>query len=816
MLDQDDAFGLQSLRNAEQRGGTAENGKPSMTIEQAGLHLIGGEPGWSAALGVPATVTYGYRTSAPSDMPDDTGGFSRFNAAQIAQSELALQAWSDVANITFVRVGTGNSGEQAYSNSASILFANYATGAEGAAAFGNYPGNYSFSSASGDVWVNSTLSYNNAPTARNYGGLVLVHEIGHTIGLAHPGDYDASEDGEITYAHDAEYFEDSLQYTVMSYFDEIETGANFKGAYGAVPMLDDISAAQQEYGANLATRTGDTVYGFNSTADRPWFAATGANSTLIFAVWDAGGVDTFDFSGFAQGQTIDLQAGHFSNVGGLVGNVAIAANVGVENAIGGSGVDIMYGNGLGNRLEGGLGADTLLGLNGDDVLIGGLGDDQLDGGAGIDTASYASAGGAVTVTLGMTDPFGAPLAGPQNTGAAGFDVLSGIENLTGSAFGDTLYGGAGANWLSGGGGNDGLSGGAGDDVLDGGTGQDYMVGGAGNDSYIVDDVTEATVEAAGEGTDVVYAASSYGLGANIEVLYLGATGDLNGVGNDIGNTLVGNTHDNYLTGLAGPDALLGGDGNDHEYGGDGEDYLYGQNGDDWLVGDAGFDHLYGEAGVDVLIGGAGDDLMAGGVGDDGYLVDSATDLIVENAGEGADVVYAYASYTLAANVENLWLFDGANGGSGNASDNLLVANLNTGSTLYGLAGADALVGENGDDALYGGTGNDFLNGQAGNDVLVGGQGSDLLYGGAGVDTFLYAAASDSVVAGGNMDAIMDFQIGIDKVNLHSVMTGPSDIVSLVANGDGTYILIDLGGNGTEDMRILLYQTYGVTHGDILT
>jgi Ca2+-binding RTX toxin-like protein len=207
--------------------------------------------------------------------------------------------------------------------------------------------------------------------------------------------------------------------------------------------------------------------------------------------------------------------------------------------------------------------------------------------------------------------------------------------------------------------------------------------------------------------------------------------------------------------------------------------------------------------------------MVGGLGDDGYVVDNGGDLIVENAGEGTEAVYAFANYTLADNVENLWLFDAATSGGGNAGDNLLVANVDVGSTLYGLAGADALVGENGADVLYGGADNDFLNGQAGADTLVGGQGSDYLYGGAGADTFLYTAASDSIGAAGAMDAILDFEIGVDKVNLHGVLGGAGDSVSLLTNSDGTYILVDLGGDGSEDMRILLYHTTGVTMSDLV-
>ena len=94
--------------NADQRSGVADNGKSSMTIDQAASNLVGGLPGWSSALGMGFTVTYGFRATAPASMPSDTDGFSQFNAAQIDQAELAMKAWSDVANIHFVRVGAGD------------------------------------------------------------------------------------------------------------------------------------------------------------------------------------------------------------------------------------------------------------------------------------------------------------------------------------------------------------------------------------------------------------------------------------------------------------------------------------------------------------------------------------------------------------------------------------------------------------------------------------------------------------------------------------------------------------------------------------
>ena len=170
------------------------------------------------------------------------------------------------------------------------------------------------------------------------------------------------------------------------------------------------------------------------------------------------------------------------------------------------------------------------------------------------------------------------------------DILgtSGIDDLIGSGRNERLFGYAGNDRLYGLGGNDILYGGSGADLLDGGTGADTMFGGSGNDIYRVDNpgdvVSETSVPNVDDGgIDYVLSAISFKLGAFIEKLELTGSGDLNGAGNNLDNTIKGNSGNNILFGGGGGDILYGNDGNDVLIGGLGKDYLYGGTGADTFV-----------------------------------------------------------------------------------------------------------------------------------------------------------------------------------------------------------------------------------------
>jgi Ca2+-binding RTX toxin-like protein len=214
-------------------------------------------------------------------------------------------------------------------------------------------------------------------------------------------------------------------------------------------MLLDIAAIQHLYGANMATRSGDTTYSW-------------ARGERIFeTLWDGGGIDTLDWSNQSSAARIDLNAGAWSQLGPARGSpqsrdtLAISYGVVIEKAKGGAGNDTLIGNSAGNTLDGGRGNDFLSGGAGDDWFLISAGRDTIEGGAGFDTVDFTSQ---------SRNGLAVNLAGYREVEA--FVGGNGGERVTGTAAAERLESRGGNDTLAGGGGNDTLSGGAGRDSFD--------------------------------------------------------------------------------------------------------------------------------------------------------------------------------------------------------------------------------------------------------------------------------------------------------------------------------------------------------------
>ncbi len=431
-------------------------------------------------------LTFGFRSTAASyTTSSDISTFTRLNAVEIAGIEKIFQLYSSLCNINIQEVNPGG-----YTNSATILIGNYADSYDGAGAFAWYPGSTSVTSKDGDVWLNTVngISLSNWSLG-SYSFFAAMHEIGHALGLSHPGDYNAGSGVAITYSNSAQFIQDSQQYSIMSYFGGSFTGAN-PGSFATVhtPLLLDIYELQQKYGANTSTRNTNTTYGFGSSEGDVYVFNSGSIPQLC--IWDGGGTDTLNCSNYAQSQIISLNQGQFSNIGGGIYNVSIAVGAVIENAVGGTGSDTIIGNEQDNVLTGGLGSNMLTGGAGVDTFVVSGVDTITDlgnGGPAEILTVAASSTASVTLTGAWTATAATINLGTVSLNSNGFSVdlsavttgngytitnLSTATTLTGSKFNDAIQGGAGNDTLVGGLGNDTLTGGAGNDHIDGGAGND--------------------------------------------------------------------------------------------------------------------------------------------------------------------------------------------------------------------------------------------------------------------------------------------------------------------------------------------------------
>ncbi len=616
-----------------------------------------------------------------------TYNISALTSEQQILAERALSVWAAVTPLTFTRTtGTGN-----------ITFRNTnpnpdASDPTAAAAFAqNTFSGAGFITASTIVvtsnWFGSDTTYD------SYTQQTYIHEVGHALGLGHAGPYNGTAD----WGTDNIYTNDNWANTVMSYFDQLESG---HGSYRFVLGLQqaDIAAIQNLYGSRPGgTFAGNTTFGFNSSApgtniDWSQFVLVQPEGTYkrppSMTIYDTGGIDTINLSGFSQPQLLDLSPGSFSSLGDrpIVGQVhytnvlSIAADTIIENAIGGSGNDTIIGNAAANLIEGGAGADS------------------LSGGAGQDIVSYSSSSAGVTLYLSSQAVFGGHATG---------DVLSSFEGALGSAFQDVLYGSDVSNDLNGGGGDDYLYGFGGNDILVGGAGNDVLVGGAGAD--VLD---------GGDGEDWFYVdgldTGVFG-GAGLDRLFMT---DASGQAITLTNSEI-----ELVWGNIGNDVI--------DVSGNVVDVQY-------VIGDFGDDLIIGSNGVDLIIGGYGNDIVKAGAGDDWIYLESEDTIFALDGGAGIDRLFVSSGIGVSWDV---------------TSSNI--------EAVFGFTGNDTLTYLGNESIyIEGGSGNDTIRGGGGNDTLIGGSGADslragaglnILYGGSDADTFVFESN-----AGSSVNYVQDF------------------------------------------------------------
>ncbi len=305
------------------------------------------------ALGSAVELTFSFMSNIPTYAGDaDKKGFSAFTEEQKSATRTIMKQIAEQFGLNFKEVGDSDS------SFGIIRFGNNAQGSK-SAGYASYP-DTDDPNGSGDVYINNEDSSNlsNIVPGTN-AWATLVHEIGHALGLKHPGNYNAGEPASTTPDNFLATAEDTEANTVMSYSKAPQSQErDFFGKY-------DYLALNYLYGSK-AYNEGNTNYAFNDK-----------DGEILKLVNDSAGIDTLDFSGVSRAVMVNLAPGASSSVGKLGNgadakdNLSIAYGVTIENVIGTRFDDTLLGNEANNRIESRGGSDT------------------IDGGAGIDTLVFS-------------------------------------------------------------------------------------------------------------------------------------------------------------------------------------------------------------------------------------------------------------------------------------------------------------------------------------------------------------------------------------------------------------------------------------------
>lgn len=238
----------------------------------------------------------------------------------------------------------------------------------------------------------------------------------------------------------------------------------------------------------------------------------------------------------------------------------------------------------------------------------------------------------------------------------------------------------------------------------------------------------------------------------------------------------------------------------------------------------------------LVFGGQCDDILEGGDGNDVFVFDGDRwgwyDSVDGGAGRDSVVITAHDDLTYIEfvpdsliGIESISVNNRYSSDPGSAPSYIFVldnGNVLEGETLIVNGNSLDKPGQtisvdgswilDGNLILFGGAGDDILIAGAGADLLVGGGGQDLLVGGGGIDTFRFVAATDSPCPC-YADAILDFEVGLDRIDLHSI-----DANSLAA-GDQAFHWIGAdefsadGPASAGELRAYFDQDAWVVEGD---
>jgi serralysin len=249
---------------------------------------------------------------------------------------------------------------------------------------------------------------------------------------------------------------------------------------------------------------------------------------------------------------------------------------------------------------------------------------------------------------------------------------------------------------------------------------------------------------------------------------------------------------------------------------------------------AGTDTASGGDFSEIFEGGADADLLIGGGGDDTFNADNGDGDDTIDGGEGRDTYDAtFAGTSVFVDLDEGLAAGGAGNDSLDSIENVIGSFL--ADILSGDDVANVLRGSNGNDSLFGAGGRDTLDGGDDNDLLVGGLGRDMLTGGLGADVFDFDAVAESGITGATRDRILDFQDGVDDINLSTIdaktfqsgnqafkfigaggfTSAGGQIRAFVNDAGNTVVQINNDKDSAAEMSIILLGTHTLNAGDFV-